>query len=112
MKNGLYSIHVSLLDGNTGKGSGVVVLQDGSIRGGDAFLYYTGSYTMQNDLFKGEVVVNQHTPSKDVIPLFGGRQVSIGIHGKFTGTAADMEGTALVGKQSLFFKVTLRKLAD
>ena len=112
MKNGLYSIHVSLLDGNTGKGSGVVVLRDGEILGGDAFLFYVGSYTMQNETFRGEVVVNQHTPSKDVIPLFGGRQVSIGIHGKFAGDSAEMEGTALVGKASQFFRVTFRKLAE
>jgi T3SS negative regulator,GrlR len=113
MRNGLYSIHVNLLDGNTGKGSGVVVFRDGTILGGDAFLFYTGSYSLQpNNTFKGEVIVNQHTPSRDVNPLFGGRQVSIGVTGKYTDTAADMEGTALVGKNSLFFKATLRKLAE
>jgi len=53
MKDGLYSIHVSLLDGNTGKGSGVIVYRNGVIRGGDAYLYYTGSYTVQNDTLKG-----------------------------------------------------------
>jgi len=45
MKNGLYSIHVSLPDGRTGKGSGVVIVRDGKIVGGDAYLFYTGSYT-------------------------------------------------------------------
>jgi hypothetical protein len=113
MKNGLYSIHVSLLDGNTGKGSGVVVFRDGAIRGGDAFLYYTGHYTVQNNTFRGEVIVSQHTPSKDVNPLFGGRTVSIGVTGRATtDERAEMEGTALVGKQSLFFRATLRRLAD
>ena len=113
MKNGLYSIHVSLLDGNTGKGSGVIVFRDGVIRGGDAYLFYTGSYTVQNTTFRGEVIVNQHTPSKDVNPVFGGRTVSIGVTGKTTAEDhAEMEGTALVGKQSLFFKATLRRLAD
>ena len=55
MKNGLYSIHVSLLDGRTGKGSGVVVFRDGKIVGGDAYLYYIGSYTVRDNTFKGEV---------------------------------------------------------
>ena len=36
MKNGLYSIHVTLLDGRVGKGSGVVVFRDGKIVGGVA----------------------------------------------------------------------------
>ena len=31
MKNGLYSIHVSLQDGRVGKGSGVIVFRDGKI---------------------------------------------------------------------------------
>ena len=35
MKNGLYSIHVSLQDGRSGKGSGVVIFRDGKILGGE-----------------------------------------------------------------------------
>ena len=31
MKNGLYSIHVNLQDGRSGKGSGVVLFRDGQI---------------------------------------------------------------------------------
>ncbi len=45
MKNGLYSIHVTLQDGRSGKGSGVIVFRDGKILGGDAYLFYIGSYT-------------------------------------------------------------------
>lgn len=61
MKNGLYSIHVTLLDGRAGKGSGVIVFRDGKIVGGDAYLYYTGSYTAKDNTFKGEVLVQRHT---------------------------------------------------
>ena len=35
MKNGLYSIHVTLLDGRVGKGSGVILFRDGKILGRD-----------------------------------------------------------------------------
>ena len=72
MKNGLYSIHVSLQDGRSGKGSGVVMFRDGTILGGDAYLFYTGSYTVKGDTFKGEVLVRRHTSSPDANPLFGG----------------------------------------
>jgi hypothetical protein len=115
MRNGLYSIHVDLLDGRSGKGSGVIVFYDGTIHGGDAFLYYLGSYVVQPQAgtFRGEVIVNQHTRSRDVNPLFGGGDVSIGVSGTFTETAGTMNGTALVGgKQSLMFRASLRRLAD
>lgn len=114
MRNGLYSIHVDLLDGRNGKGSGVVVFRDGEILGGDAYLYYTGSYTVNGSTFKGEVQVNQHTPSPDQSPLFGGQNqpVGVGVTGTSTDNAAEMNGTALVGKASQIFRATLRRLAD
>jgi hypothetical protein len=114
MKNGLYSIHVDLLDGRSGKGSGVVIFRDGTILGGDAYLYYTGSYTVNGDAFKGEVTVSQHTRSPDLNPLFGGQDhpVGIGLSGTSAGTSAVVNGTALVGKASLLFRATLRKLAE
>src|SRR2546423_10208887 len=113
MKNGLYSIHVSLQDGRTGQGSGVVMFRDGKILGGDAYLFYTGTYTTKGDSFKGEVLVQRHTSSSDASPLFGGpNPVGIGVSGTFTDSAGVMNGTALVGKASQIFTATLRKLAD
>jgi hypothetical protein len=113
MKNGLYSIHVSLQDGRSGKGSGVVMVRDGIILGGDAYLYYTGSYTTRGDTFKGEILVQRHTRSLDASPLFGGASpVGVGVSGTFTDSAAVVNGTALVGKASQIFSGTLRKLAD
>jgi hypothetical protein len=113
MKNGLYSIHVSLQDGRSGKGSGVVVFRDGIILGGDAYLFYTGTYTAKGDNFKGEVLIQRHTSSPDASPLFGGPSpVGVGVSGTFTDNEAVMTGTALVGKASQIFKATLRKLAE
>jgi hypothetical protein len=114
MKNGLYSIHVTLLDGRVGKGSGVVVFRDGKIVGGDAYLFYTGSYSVKGNTFKGEVLVQRHTsPRDDDNPLFGGpAPVGVGVTGTFTATSGEMTGTALVGKASQIFGATLRKLAD
>jgi hypothetical protein len=113
MKNGLYSIHVSLLDGRAGKGSGVVVFRDGKIVGGDAYLYYIGSYTVRDNTFKGEVLIQRHTSSRDDNPLFGGPSpVGVGVTGTFTETRGEMTGTALVGKASQIFGATLRRLAD
>lgn len=113
MNNGLYSVHVTLLDGRVGKGSGVVLFRNGQILGGDAYLFYTGSYTVKDNTFKGELLIRQHTSSPDANPLFGGPSpVGIGVTGTFTDTRAEMTGTALVGKASQIFSATLRKLAD
>jgi T3SS negative regulator,GrlR len=110
--NGLYSIHVKLLDGRVGKGSGVVVFHEGRILGGDAYLFYTGNYTVKDQTFRGEILVQRHTPSPDIDPLFGGlNPVGIGVTGTFTDTRGEMTGTALVGKASQIFSATLRKLA-
>jgi hypothetical protein len=96
-----------------GKGSGVVMFRDGKILGGDAYLYYVGSYVVKGDTFKGEVLVQRHTSSPDANPLFGGPSpVGVGVSGTFTDKAAVMDGTALVGKASQIFTATLRKLVD
>ena len=114
MKKGLYSVHVALLDGRVGKGSGVVMFRDGKIHGGDAYLFYTGSYITKKDgTFRGEVLIQRHTPSPDGNVLFGGDEpVGVGVTGTFTDTTGTVIGTALVGKASQIFQATLRKLAD
>ena len=109
--NGLYSIHVSLGDGRSGKGSGVLVLQDGNIFGGDAFLFYVGRYEIQGTKMKGEVVIDQHTPSPGQLPLFGGKVVGIGFAGAVGAEVIELNGTALVGNTSQIFRATLKKLA-
>src|SRR4051812_17228097 len=98
MKNGLYSIHVTLLDGRVGKGSGVIMFRDGQILGGDAYLFYTGSYTTKDNTFKGEVLVQRHTTPRDNdSPLFGGpNPVGIGVARTFSETPPVVNGTPLV----------------
>src|SRR5207244_7987520 len=48
VKNGLYSIKIEMKDGARGRASGVIVLLDGQILGGDTHFYYSGSYASQN----------------------------------------------------------------
>ena len=114
MKNGLYSIHVTLLDGRVGKGSGVIMFRDGQILGGDAYLFYTGSYTVKDDTFKGEVLVQRHTsPRATTIRCSAGQPRSASASPAPSPIpAATMNGTALVGKASQIFGATLHKLAD
>jgi hypothetical protein len=112
IRNGLYSIHIRMLDGIDGGNTGVMMLHDGRIRGGDAFFDYIGAYTSANGRWKGELVNHEHTPSQGERPVFGGHEVGIGFSGTYTDEGAVAEATALVGKRSIRFSAVLKKLAE
>ena len=98
-----------MLDGIDGGNTGVMVLHDGRIRGGDAFFDYIGSYTSANGRWKGELVNHEHTPSQGERPVFGGYEVGIGFSGTYTDEGAVAEATALAGKRSIRFSAVLKK---
>ncbi|HTG08703.1 MAG TPA: GrlR family regulatory protein [Bradyrhizobium sp.] len=110
--NGLYSIHIRMLDGIDGGNTGVMVLHDGRIHGGDAFFDYIGSYSSANGRWKGELVNHEHTPNQGERPVFGGYEVGIGFSGTYTDEGAVAEATALAGKRSIRFSAVLKKLAE
>jgi hypothetical protein len=112
IKNGLYSIHIRMLDGIDGGNTGVMVLLDGRIRGGDTFFDYVGAYTSANGRWKGEIVNHEHTPSHGERPVLGGYEVGIGFSGTYTDEGAVGEATALAGKRSIRFSAVLKKLAE
>ena len=107
VKNGLYSIRIQMTDGGRGHASGVIVLLDGNIMGGDTHFYYTGSYTFKNGKWRGELTTRQHADAPGVRLLFGGREVSCGFTGVYSDGEAEVNGTALVGKNSVWFTAKL-----
>lgn len=108
--SGVYSIDIRMLDGIAGGQTGVMLVRDGRILGGDAFFYYLGAYSSANGRWKGEFVNQEHAPAKSEHPLFGGYEVRIGFSGSCSCDAADaeMEATALAGKLSIRFAATLK----
>jgi hypothetical protein len=112
MKNGLYSIHVRMLDGHPDRGSGVLVVCDGDMLGGNGSLYYTGNYTCEGQRWKGELITSPHTRNPDRTTVFEDRDSGIGFSGTFEDDRAEARGTALLGKTSLTFRVTLRWLCE
>jgi hypothetical protein len=106
--NGLYAIHLSALDGVDGGLSGVMLLMDGRILGGDAFFYYLGSYSSADGRWKGEILNQEHTPAKGENPVFGGYEVGIGFSGSCTAESGELEGIALAGKRSLRLAASLK----
>ena len=114
MKNGLYSIHMHMLDGVKGRDSGILILRDGKFLGGGPYFWSTGSYTRGDGTWKGEFLTNQHTQLSDpfVRTLSGGQEVASGFSGTFAGDQAEAFGTSLIGTRSLSFRATLKWLAD
>lgn len=105
--NGLYAITIQMKDGARGHATGVLVLLDGRILGGDTYFYYTGSYTFAKGKWRGELTTRQHTEAVGLNLLFGGREVTCGFTGIYSDGSAEVEGTALVGKNSVFFVAQL-----
>jgi hypothetical protein len=114
MKNGLYSIHMHMLDGVKGRDSGVLILRDGRFLGGGPHFWSEGSYTFRDGTWKGQLRTNQHTQLSDpfVHPLSRGQEVSSGFSGTFADDEAEVFGTSLIGSQSLSFRATLKWLVD
>jgi hypothetical protein len=109
IRNGLYALSVKLQDGIEGGDNGVVVLRDGTIRGGDSFFYFIGSYSCSGSKWKGEVTSQEHTPTLANRP-FARRVATIGFTGTYNDVGAESDNTALLGKQSVSFKTSLRLL--
>ena len=115
MRNGLYSIHIRMLDGVRGRDSGVIILRDGQLISGGPYFWSIGSYTVGDGTWKGHLATNQHTDFPDplVRPLFGKKEVTSGFSGTFTDDESEVFGTTLVGgNRSLSFRATLKRLTD
>jgi len=106
--NGLYSIHIRMLDGIEGGLTGVMLLSEGRILGGDASFYYLGTYTSENGRWKGQILNQEHTPAMGENPIFGGHEVGIGFSGTCDEEGALLEATALAGKRSLRMTAVLK----
>ena len=112
--NGLYTIQIEMTDGGHGRANGVIMLHDGRIAGGDSYFYYTGSYRADrgSGKWRGELTTTEHTKSVGSLPLFGGREVTCGFTGAYSADAAEVNGTALVGKTSVVFHARLKLLSE
>ena len=110
IRNALYLLSSQALDGVEGGGNGVLVLRDGTVRGGNSFFYYVGSYScFAEGRWKGEATVQEHSPAPATMPM-AGKVNHIGFAGTYTDEGAEIEATALVGKRSLRYHANMRLL--
>jgi len=95
--------------GREGHATGIILLRDGQILGGDSYFFYTGSYAAAGGgKWRGELITHQHTQPAGLNLLFGGRAVSCGFTGTFHADSADVLGTALIGKRSISFHARMK----
>jgi hypothetical protein len=75
-------------------------------------MYYIGSYSAEDGIFKGECVLNPHTPPPPSHLYFNAKDIGAGLSGTYEGDQAELTATVLLGTTSLMLQLTLRKLAD
>jgi hypothetical protein len=100
-----------MLDGAVGGNTGVMVIRDGTMRGGDIYFYFVGSYSCSGDKWKGQVTSEEHALAP-ATRLFARKVVSMGFSGTYTDDGAEIHLAALVGRRSIRMKVTFRLLVE
>ena len=108
IRNGLYSLHAKSRDGVADDVGGILILRDGQIHGGDAYVYYTGNYECSAGSWKGKMTSEEHTPTGRPMAA---RVQHIGFFGTYTDAGAKVDAMALVGGQGIRYDAVLKLLA-
>ena len=109
IQNGLYLAETRFLDGVDAYNRHIMVLRDGTMRGGGGYYYSVGSYTCADGRGKGEMTSREHSPISVTYP-WARKTLTIGFTGTYSADGAEFEATALAGKQSFRFKSVYRLL--
>lgn len=108
IKNGLYVLRAVPRVSGADIVGGVLMLHDGEIRGGDSFVYYTGSYECGDaGNWQGKLTSQEHTPTDRPMAV---RVQHIGFLGTYADTGATVHAMALVGEHEVRYDATLRLL--
>lgn len=91
MQNGLYKVSFQT---PIGQGNGVVVIADGSVKGGDSGMYYTGTSQVMSNQFIGTLHVGRHSAASAIGSVFGRDDVHIKVQGTSTDNSATLQGVA------------------
>jgi hypothetical protein len=89
MQNGLYRVEFRT---PLGSGAGVVVLEDGNLRGGDSGMYYFGTFTETGNQATVDAESHRHTPG--TASVLGRDDANLSLRGTVQGNSAQLTGTA------------------
>jgi len=73
-----------------GEGTGIVILQDGNVSGGDTVISYSGTYKQDGDEFSADIAIKRHAAGQ--LSVFGIDDVDISLTGRSTGAIASCRG--------------------
>lgn len=105
MKNGLYKAEFRT---PAGEGCGIIVANNGEIRGGDGTLYYVGSYQINGDQITAEIATDRHS---DGTALLGQAKSNLTLSGEVSNDTVRCDGSP-VGNPGIKLNVTLTRLCD
>lgn len=108
MRDGLYKVAFQT---QLGSGAGVIHLIGGRVWGGDAGLYYVGTFTQDGDRFTATVRTDKHTADPTIQSVFGIDRANIMLSGNTSGDSGQLTGTAAEAP-GVTFRATLTRLAD
>jgi T3SS negative regulator,GrlR len=106
LANGKYSAWFRT---SLGEGTGIVILQDGNVSGGDTVMAYSGSYKQDGDSFSADIAIKRHSPGQ--LSVFGIDDVDIVLTGKSTGKSASCYGRSKQ-EPSMTFEAIMIRMAD
>lgn len=92
-----------------GEGTGIVVLRDGNVSGGDTVIAYSGSYRQHGDTFSADIAIKRHTVGQ--MTVFGIDDVEISLTGKSTATVASCRGKSKP-EPGIEMEVTMVRMTD
>jgi len=91
MKNGIYKASFQT---TLSQGFGVVVISDGTVKGGDSSMYYVGTFKETGNQFTANLHVRKHSSVPGISSVFGVDDVHLTLQGTSTNTSANVEGNA------------------
>ncbi len=108
LQPGLYKVAFST---QLGEGVGVVVLENGSLRGGDAVYAWVGTYEEPDGGFGAQVSIYQHTTGEAAASVFGVDRAVVQLKGHPEGPDFTVEGSSKAAPE-MHFEARMTKLED
>lgn len=108
LQHGLYKVAFKT---QLGEGIGIVVLENGSLRGGDAVYAWVGTYEEPNGSFEAEVFIYRHTTGEAAASVFGVDDAVVQLSGQPDGEEFTIVGSSAAAPD-MRFEARLTKLAN
>lgn len=93
-----------------GEGIGIVVLENGSLRGGDAVYAWVGTYEEPDGSFEAEVSIFRHTTGEAAASVFGVDDAMVQLRGQPDGEEFKVDGLSAAAPD-MRFEARLTKVA-